>query len=301
MDPSVTRPLTVGIDLAKTTDYTAIAVTERLPGKTESQPEFETRILKRLPHDTKYRTVAKYLAQLVKNLQVEALTRTLAALMQQPDTVEERAIVRQALRLPEAERIRLLAAFVQQQGFLEEIQIIADATGVGNAVVELIEEETEALPCRVIAATFRFGDMLDWNAPGGLVVGKARLVRTLKILLQEGRLHLPSDDPDAPLAADEIRNYQIRVSEAGNEQYGAFSVGKHDDIATAIGLSVLERYHSRIIPAAASRTWLPGWERGIMSSQEEDTWSEQQKEARRKHVAGVARFLHTIDPQGFHQ
>jgi hypothetical protein len=33
-------------------------------------------------------------------------------------------------------------------------------------------------------------------------------------------------------------DYEIRVSEDANERYGAFKVGSHDDLITALGLAV---------------------------------------------------------------
>jgi hypothetical protein len=38
----------------------------------------------------------------------------------------------------------------------------------------------------------------------------------------------------------EVLNYEIHVSENGNDKYGAFAVGTHDDLVTAMGLAVLD-------------------------------------------------------------
>ena len=35
----------------------------------------------------------------------------------------------------------------------------------------------------------------------------------------------------------ELLDYEIRVSENANDSYGAFKVGTHDDLVTALGLS----------------------------------------------------------------
>jgi hypothetical protein len=37
---------------------------------------------------------------------------------------------------------------------------------------------------------------------------------------------------------DELLDYEIRISEDANERYGAFKVGTHDDLVTALGLAV---------------------------------------------------------------
>ena len=38
----------------------------------------------------------------------------------------------------------------------------------------------------------------------------------------------------------EVLNYEIRVSENGHDQKGAFTVGAHDDLVTAKDLAVLD-------------------------------------------------------------
>lgn len=70
-------------------------------------------------------------------------------------------------------------------------------------------------------------------------MGKGYLVSRLQVLLQERRVRLPASDPEAAALISELENYQIRIPPDGNEKYGAFSVGSHDDLATALGLAVL--------------------------------------------------------------
>jgi hypothetical protein len=37
---------------------------------------------------------------------------------------------------------------------------------------------------------------------------------------------------------DELLTYELRVDENANDRYGAFKVGTHDDLVTALGLAV---------------------------------------------------------------
>jgi hypothetical protein len=53
------------------------------------------------------------------------------------------------------------------------------------------------------------------------------------------------DDPQgereeqrAGSTAQELQDYEIRVDENANDRYGAFRVGTHDDLVTALGLAV---------------------------------------------------------------
>lgn len=68
-------------------------------------------------------------------------------------------------------------------------------------------------------------------------LGKAFLVSRLQALLQTRRLHLPRS-PEAEALAQELLDYEIRVDENANDRYGAFRVGTHDDLVTALGLAV---------------------------------------------------------------
>ena len=72
------------------------------------------------------------------------------------------------------------------------------------------------------------------------MLGKAWLVSRIKVLLQCGRLHLPKT-PVAEAMKDELLDYEIRINEDANERYGAFKVGAHDDLVTALGLAVQDR------------------------------------------------------------
>ncbi len=45
----------------------------------------------------------------------------------------------------------------------------------------------------------------------------------------------------------ELQDYEIRVDQDANDKYGAFKVGSHDDLVTALGLSVLTVGSSRVV------------------------------------------------------
>ncbi len=61
----------------------------------------------------------------------------------------------------------------------------------------------------------------------------------LQALLQTQRIKLP-ETSEARVLAKELQDYEIRVSEDANEKFGAFKVGTHDDLVTALGLAVLD-------------------------------------------------------------
>ena len=120
----------------------------------------------------------------------------------------------------------------------ESPTVYVDATGVGLPVVDLLRERLRG--GQVVAVYFTYGDRRTETVEDGQVrvsLGKAFLVSRLQALLQCGRLHLPMTG-EAQALTDELLNYEIRVDENATEKYGAFKVGTHDDLVTALGLAV---------------------------------------------------------------
>jgi hypothetical protein len=93
------------------------------------------------------------------------------------------------------------------------------------------------VPARIVPTSFMHRDRLQ-TAGGELRLGKAYLVSRLQALLQTQRLHLPAARESEALA-QELRDYEIHVSENANDTYGAFRVGSHHDLVTTLGLAVL--------------------------------------------------------------
>jgi hypothetical protein len=69
----------------------------------------------------------------------------------------------------------------------------------------------------------------------------------LQALLQTSRLKLPQTR-EAEALAKELQDYEIKVDENANDKYGAFRVGAHDDLVTALGLCVVyQKPPSRVL------------------------------------------------------
>lgn len=118
------------------------------------------------------------------------------------------------------------------------VQVLIDVTGVGRPVYEDLKLEAsrrEAARKMIIKPiTFAHGE--TYNSTTGRM-GKAYLVSRLQSLLQAGRVHAP-DTREVRAMMEELKVYEIKVDTNGKDTYGAV-VGKHDDLATALGLSVL--------------------------------------------------------------
>jgi len=116
-------------------------------------------------------------------------------------------------------------------------QVFVNLTGLGQPVLDLLLESAQRAAA-VRGVYFTHGDRLD-GSYDEILLGKARLVSRLQVLLQAGRLHLPRTN-EAEVLARELQDFEIRVSEDANQRYGAFPVGSRDELVTALGLALHE-------------------------------------------------------------
>lgn len=106
-----------------------------------------------------------------------------------------------------------------------------DATGVGQPVIDLLRKAH--LP---VVPVYLTGTDKAVEEDRELRLGKALMVSRLQVLLQSGQIHLPKT-AEAEALIQELLNYEIRVTDDAHAQFGAFKVGTHDDLATALGLA----------------------------------------------------------------
>ena len=132
-------------------------------------------------------------------------------------------------------------------------KVFIDATGVGGPVVDLIADKLPSSRS-LWAVYFTYGDRrTEHKAERRVALGKAFLVSRLQTLLQTGRIHLPRN-PESGVLVEELLDYEIRVDKNANDQYGAFRVGKHDDLVTALGLAVQKEPRvGSVYPSAPGR------------------------------------------------
>jgi hypothetical protein len=202
--------VTIGVDLGQRADYTAIAVLEgwreQLPGLSRPQSRFLVRQLGRLELGTNYLAVARRVREVV----ARARPRAAGALT-----------------------------------------VYVDATGVGGPVLDVVRSVD--LHAALMSVYFTSTDRLVpvhqerpktagvlGSSRGPVIelrMGKAYMVSRLQALLQGRRLEFAHDLPGAAAVRKEISDYEIRASDAGNDTFGAFSHGTHDDVVAAVGLA----------------------------------------------------------------
>src|SRR6266568_4607052 len=135
------------------------------------------------------------------------------------------------------------------------VRVLIDVTGVGRPVYDDLDREIlrrkygiwnndgtfqpgskgEMARLRLKPITFSHGE--KYNRSTG-VLAKAFLVSRLQSLLQGGHVHGP-DIPEMKATVEELKSYEIKVSDDGKDQYGG-KIGKHDDLATCLALACLE-------------------------------------------------------------
>lgn len=142
-----------------------------------------------------------------------------------------------------AQRSREVVAALRKQK--KSTEIFVDLTGLGDSVVELIQRTTGR---SVTAVYFTHGDQRH-KENGAIRLGKAWLVARVQTLLQSCELHMPETAESRELARD-LFDFEITLTQDANERCGAFSLGRHDDLVTALGIAVQESpariTHSRI-------------------------------------------------------
>ena len=115
------------------------------------------------------------------------------------------------------------------------ILLYLNATGIGTPVMDMIRRQP--ISARVWDVYFNHGDRRVVVDDREIRLGKAFVVSRLKTLLQAHRIHLPPS-PEARILAEELMEYEVKVSEDANDRYGAFKVGSQDDLVTALGLAL---------------------------------------------------------------
>ena len=153
----------------------------------------------------------------------------------------EHFLVRRLERLPAGTPYPVMASRLARigAGILAKTRqrpwVYVDATGLGDPIIDLLREEGRDLG-RLWPVYFTHGDLRSQEGRK-IRLGKAYLVSRLQMLLQTERLHLPRT-PEAEQLAGDLRDFEIEVDEGANDRAGAFRVGSHDDLVTALGLAV---------------------------------------------------------------
>ena len=126
-------------------------------------------------------------------------------------------------------------------------RLAVDQTGVGRAVVDLPRKARPRCtirPITITAGSAVVADGAGWHVP------KKELVGTLQILLQSRRLKVAPSLPAAQTLVQELTTFQVKITPAANETFGAWREGAHDDLVLAVAIAAWEGEHYREICVA---------------------------------------------------
>lgn len=194
----------IGIDLAQTSDYTAIVVSEI----TATDPNrYLTRTIVRW-RPGRYQQVVERVARMIPTLRagVHVLQRN----QRNYDYVRP------------------------------QVTVVVDRSGVGRAVADMFLEAK--LDCRLELVTITGGHQINRDDDGGWLVPKKDLMDTALVVMQNDRLKIVEQLDHASTLKAEMQNFRRRYSPTGRETFAAGEdwrrEGQHDDLVLGQALSL---------------------------------------------------------------
>ncbi len=214
--------VTIGVDVGKLRDPTALVITEEWPG------DFHvTRHLERLPLGTSYPDVAAHLA---------SVYRQAVGLLLKQQTKDAH---REDITSGHYGREGMLGDYSKALRAQESVWVLLDSTGCGLLPVADFMRERSGIPeghlCAVMLTAGQDASVRRGQRDGS--VSKYWMVSRLQTLLGDERLKLPKTE-EAKACAAELEDFEMSITESATATYNARQ-GSHDDLITALALSVL--------------------------------------------------------------
>lgn len=129
---------------------------------------------------------------------------------------------------------RMINSLPEKQYIVEPILAI-DATGVGAPVVDLFKRETiraNIKPIQIIGGATVTEENNVTRVP------KRELVSVIQVGLQNKNLKISNQLEHAATLSRELQNFQVKINDLGNDSYGAWREGSHDDLVLAVALAL---------------------------------------------------------------
>lgn len=112
-----------------------------------------------------------------------------------------------------------------------------DAIGVGAPIAERLRKVIGRVHSVTVTGGERVEKLDVWQKQ--FSIPKAQMVANLQFLFGYRRIHLVPGDKISEEMKQELMDFDLKVTSSQNVQYGAFRVGTHDDLVTALGLACL--------------------------------------------------------------
>ena len=163
-------------------------------------------------------------------------TGTLDAVTRQPLYRRElhvRLIERFPLRTPFLTVLARVARLAEHPAIKHRGTLVADATGLGDPLVELIR--AQRLPLNFMPVKITSGQNVNVSRDGRNVP-KSVLVGRLEHLLEYGHLRIAADAPQSDLLRHELLHFERKLKPGGHASFAAGSTN-HDDLVMALSLA----------------------------------------------------------------
>lgn len=167
-----------------------------------------------------------------------------------------RHVERLPQNVPYPDIVDLVKRVMASKPFVGCSRLVLDATGCGLPVADMFTGSSLGAPTARVVITGGVHSSLDkntdtWHVP------KGTLVSTLQVLLQNERLKVAEGIQDASKFTQELLDFQVRITDSGRDQYGAWREGQHDDMVLAVGLACWYGEHAFLpnVPLSIGCVW----------------------------------------------
>ena len=151
------------------------------------------------------------------------------------DTVVHlRHVERVPLGTPYPEIVERVAEVMETDPLRGQSDLIVDATGVGRPVVDLLQRR--GLGCRIRPVLVTGGQRESYEN-GYYGVPKRDLILGLQVMLQAEELKIAAGLEFGAALVTEMAEMRVKLTSSGNEQFGAWREGTHDDLVFAVALA----------------------------------------------------------------
>ncbi len=225
----------VGLDLGKQQDYTALIIAERTEAIAYDPAQLRTITEETLIEPARYYMGIETLPARRGRVTRRVLLQDDGNYTDVPEAGEARYDVRYIRRWQLGTSypaiVADVAALLRTPPLSGNATLIADATGVGIAVLDLLRDAG----LQPIAVTITGGDSVScdgfgWRCP------KRDLIAVMQVLLQSRRLRIAPSLPEAATLQSELQTFQTKISATAHDTYDARE-GAHDDLVLAAALA----------------------------------------------------------------
>jgi hypothetical protein len=221
----------VGVDLAMSQDYTAVAVLE----EPAWVPEIDA---PSWGWDLNIKARGWVSPQALSPYQLEQALAFNLEYGRAPDPpLSVRHLERfQARYAVVAERVGRILRSGALRG--KRVALVVDATGVGRGVVDLFRQSGLS----PVPITITGGTSMGQDPDGGFRVPKRDLIGSAQVSLQNGQLRIAEGLALSEVLKKELENFRLKINVAtGHDSYEAWREGDHDDLVLSTSLATWYR------------------------------------------------------------